>query len=449
MNIDRTTEGVQKSNGLSFCHTLFYVHVLTLNRNFIPINVIQNRDVLGRKGPLSGKEKYYLKIDSSYIGMESGRTYQSRSTGKLSFQVQMGSTKDESQVSDELNNSEDTLNQEHVLEQELDDAQGKLSQTVGIRRIPYINRVEEYNALEDIRQQCILYLWNIFFGKSRADEMVDKMGVRQNTGQQTGYNSYNTYQNSTWIQAGILMQGQVQQLQTLTPKTFTITAERETVYMESESTSFSTQGCVKTVDGREISFNLDVNMSRNFVQYTKETVQNVGSFIDPLVINLNGNIAEVSDQKFYFDLDADGEEEVISRLCEDSGYLALDLNQDGIVNDGSELFGTKSGDGFEDLSAYDKDGNGWIDENDDIWNKLKIWVQDEQGNSKLYSLAKQGVGAICLQNVSTEFGQRGSNGEVNAAIRNTGIFLYENGTAGTIQHLDIARGSTEHISAVG
>ena len=403
-----------------------------------------------------------MKIDSSYIGMESGRTYQSSSTGKLSFRVQMGSTNNESQISGGLGNREETLSQEHALAekkkenlfgtqnksevlkkensgeeveetQKLAEAQGKLSQTMGIRRIPQLNRVEEYNALEDIRQQCILYLWTIFFGESRANEIADKMGVQRNSSQ----GAY--YQNSMWMQSGTLMQGQVQTLQTLKPATFTITAERETLYMESESTNFSTTGTVRTADGREISFNLDVSMSRKFTQYTKETVQNVGSFIDPLVINLNGNIAEVSDQKFYFDLDADGEEEVISRLCEDSGYLALDRNEDGKINDGSELFGTKSGDGFGDLAAYDEDGNGWIDENDDIWNKLKIWVQDEQGNSKLYSLAEQGVGAICLQNVSTEFGQRGSSGEINAAIRNTGIFLYENGTAGTIQHLDLVR----------
>ena len=44
---------------------------------------------------------------------------------------------------------------------------------------------------------------------------------------------------------------------------------------------------------------------------------------------------------------------------------------------------------FDSYDIYDEDGNGWIDENDAIWNKLKIWVQDEQGNSKLYSLQEQ------------------------------------------------------------
>ena len=236
--------------------------------------------------------------------MESGRTYQSRSTGKLSFRVQMGSTDKEAQVSGGLGNREETLSQEHALAekkkenllgtqdksevlkkensgeeveetQKLAEAQGKLSQTMGIRRIPQLNRVEEYNALEDIRQQCILYLWTIFFGESRANEMADKMGVQRNSSQ----GAY--YQNSMWMQSGTLMQGQVQTLQTLKPATFTITAERETLYMESESTNFSTTGTVRTADGREISFNLDVSMSRKFTQYTKETVQNVGSFIDP------------------------------------------------------------------------------------------------------------------------------------------------------------------------
>ena len=373
--------------------------------------------------------------------MESGRTYQSASTGKLSFRVQMGSADINSKMSDDELIGEHALNKQNkenteeqvqdTVENEITNAQGKLNQFSPIRRIPYVNRVEEYNAIEDIRQQCIFYLWTIFFGKSRANEMADKMGISSYNGINSNVSYQGKVQNNGWQTSG-----QLQQLQPMPVKIMSLTAERETLYMETETTSFSTTGTVKTADGREINFNLDVSMSRSFTQYTRENVETVGTFIDPLVINLNGNVAEVSDQKFYFDLDADGEEEAISRLCEDSGYLALDFDEDGKINDGSELFGTKSGDGFADLAVYDEDKNGWIDENDDIWNKLKIWVQDENGNSKLYSLAEQGVGAICLQNVSTEFGQRGTDGEINAFIRNTGIFLYENGVAGTIQHLD-------------
>ena len=75
-------------------------------------------------------------------------------------------------------------------------------------------------------------------------------------------------------------------------------------------------------------------------------------------------------------------------------FLALDKNGDGRMNDGSELFGTASGDGFKDLAAYDEDGNGWIDENDSIYSQLKIWTKDENGKDHLIDLKDADVGAI-------------------------------------------------------
>ncbi len=182
-------------------------------------------------------------------------------------------------------------------------------------------------------------------------------------------------------------------------------------------------------------------MSRSFTEYYEENYDiGVLHCTDPLVINLNSNIAELSDQTFFFDLDCDGEKEEIATLGSGSGYLALDINGDGIINDGSELFGTQSGNGFADLAKYDSDGDGWIDEDDDIWSKLIIWTKDENGNDKHYSLSEAGVGAICLQNSRTEFSVNSmKDNHTNGIIRNTGIFLYENGGVGTVQHLDLAR----------
>ena len=161
---------------------------------------------------------------------------------------------------------------------------------------------------------------------------------------------------------------------------------------------------------------------------------------DPLVINLGCNIAEVSDVKFKFDLDCDGEDDNISTLSSNSGFLALDLNEDGIINDGSELFGTKSGNGFYDLSAYDEDGNGWIDEADSIFNKLRIFTVSENGSQTLLDLKSQDIGAIYLGNVSTDFSLNSlQDNRTNAVIRSTGIFLYENGSVGSIQQVDMAK----------
>ena len=117
-----------------------------------------------------------------------------------------------------------------------------------------------------------------------------------------------------------------------------------------------------TKDGREINFDVSVTMSRSFEVERQTNLQfGAPNYCDPLVINLDYDVAEVSEQKFYFDLDADGTEESISMLNSNSGYLALDKNNNGIIDDGSELFGTKSGNGYADLAEYDIDKNGWID----------------------------------------------------------------------------------------
>lgn len=157
--------------------------------------------------------------------------------------------------------------------------------------------------------------------------------------------------------------------------------ETETFFSAEQSASFQVQGQVVTADGRTIDFDVNVHMSSRFEAYYKESydLQRAVNLCDPLVINLASSPAEVSDQTFYFDLDGDGVEENIHKLGGGSGYLALDRNNDGEIGDGSELFGTTSGDGFADLAKYDDDGNGWIDENDAIWKHLKIWVQTENG----------------------------------------------------------------------
>ena len=126
--------------------------------------------------------------------------------------------------------------------------------------------------------------------------------------------------------------------------------------METEETVFDTTGSVVTKDGRKIDFNLNVSMTRRFEQYYEKRAD-IGDLIDPLVISLDNVPAGLSDQKIVFDLDADGKTESIS-VPTGGGFLALDKNGDGDINDGSELFGTRSGDGFADLMVYDVDGNG-------------------------------------------------------------------------------------------
>lgn len=209
-------------------------------------------------------------------------------------------------------------------------------------------------------------------------------------------------------------------------------------YYEEEATSFSATGRVNTADGRTIDFNIEVTMTRTFMQQTRMSMPSLfGAFMDPLVLNTNAPITKMSDQKFLFDLDGDGQEEYIPMPFKGCGFLALDKNGDGIVNDGSELFGAKTGDGFGELREYDSDGNGWIDENDEIFSKLKVWYKDENGNDVLMDLKEADIGAIFLGEQATDFSLMGNDFQENAMIRSTGFFLRESGGAGTIQHVDL------------
>jgi len=205
----------------------------------------------------------------------------------------------------------------------------------------------------------------------------------------------------------------------------------ESTYQEEESLSMQTKGCVKTQDGRNIDINLDVTMQRSFYSktMTKETMM-----IDPLVINFKGNLPELSDATFSFDIDCDGKSDQISCLAKNSGFLALDKNNNGQIDDGSELFGTQSGNGFKDLSQYDTDANGWIDENDPIFDGLRIW-----SNHELIGLGEVGIGAIYLGAQSSPFMFKNDANESLGQLRQSGIFLFESGDVGTISQIDFAK----------
>ena len=158
---------------------------------------------------------------------------------------------------------------------------------------------------------------------------------------------------------------------------------------------------------------------------------------DPLVLNFNGNAAELTTTRFSFDIDSDGQQDQIAFTGPNSGFLALDRNNDGVINNGSELFGPTTGQGFAELAAYDQDGNQWIDENDSIYNKLRIWSKDAQGQDQLIALGQRGVGAIYLGQVTSPFALKDSDNNLLGQIRSSGVFLQENGVAGTVQQIDL------------
>ena len=207
---------------------------------------------------------------------------------------------------------------------------------------------------------------------------------------------------------------------------------------ESEHTQVSIQGVVQTTDGQQIKVTLQLDMSRTFVQESSTTVR-AGDAVrkDPLVINFNGTGAQLTDTQFSFDLNADGQTEQIAFVAGGSGFLALDKNADGHINNGLELFGPRSGSGFADLAQYDQDGNQWIDENDAVFGQLRVWQRDASGQDSLSTLAQNGVGALYLGQVASPFSVKSASNQTLGQVRSTGVFLYESGQAGTLQQVDL------------
>lgn len=210
-------------------------------------------------------------------------------------------------------------------------------------------------------------------------------------------------------------------------------------YTETEKTTFSASGTVKTADGKEINFSIELSMERSYHEESSVSLRlgDAAKKVDPLVLNFAGTSAQLADQRFSFDLNADGESEQINSLKRGSGFLAFDRNNDGKINNGSELFGPTSGNGFAELSALDDDRNGWIDENDAAYDQLQVWQGGDGGQGELQSLAKAGVGAIALSHVNSPFSIKNDANELLGEVRSSGIFLQHDGETGTIQHIDL------------
>jgi hypothetical protein len=218
---------------------------------------------------------------------------------------------------------------------------------------------------------------------------------------------------------------------TVTEQRFSFTEQ----YSEFESIDVAMQGKVQT-DSQCIDIDIALSMSRTFVAEHKIDI--TAQFYDPLVINLDGELPALSEKKFAFDIDNDGECDQISCLDEGSAFLALDANENGCIDDGNELFGTITGNGFKELARHDSDENGWIDANDPVLDKLRVWHKTPEG-SELVGLGEAGVGAIYLGYADSPFTYKTDEQESLGRLRSTGFFLQENGQAGTVAQIDFAR----------
>ncbi|MGN0290612.1 MAG: hypothetical protein ACI4C5_01665 [Lachnospiraceae bacterium] len=387
------------------------------------------------------KDVSTMIIDSSKVRMSSSRNYSSvnmKQSETLTRRADMAATFDLSEEGKSLVEQMNEIKEEEKSQREKQQAENlknsfkqlQSEQTNKAKEIDVPEAKSEKEMQLEVLKKILEALQNMRHGnKNQLHNQIRelKKELQYNRSTSIGMTKNQTVTVQTPLQARI-GSGTLMTKQTVVSGFFS----------ELETTAYSAQGMVHTADGRDISFGVSFEMSHAFAAKYEFLQEEDYILTDPLVINMDAGVTSVRDQKFYFDLDSDGKEEEISFVGEGSGFLALDKNGDGKINDGSELFGTKSGDGFKDLAAYDKDGNGWIDEADDIFADLKVWTKDAKGNDELISLKDANVGAIYLGSANTQFSLKDEANNTQAVIQKTGVYLKETGEVGTVQHVDLA-----------
>lgn len=132
---------------------------------------------------------------------------------------------------------------------------------------------------------------------------------------------------------------------------------------------------------------------------------------DPLIIDLGETGIELRslEHGVNFDLDNNGFAEKTAWIGTEDGFLALDRNGNGSIDNGGELFGdqvilkdgSKSESGFEALAELDDNGDGIIDNKDSAFANLRVWIDanhnGKSDSNELKTLNETGIISISLE----------------------------------------------------
>lgn len=181
------------------------------------------------------------------------------------------------------------------------------------------------------------------------------------------------------------------------PPRWSVTVTHQEVYDESQSLVVKARGAVRTEDGREIQFDAEFSLARNFhLESGSAVAAGNGQASDPLFL-------------------------------ETGKGLAL------LERDGGGVFGARTGDGFGELAAVDSDNNGWIDSGDPVFGQLHLRLAD----GTLGDLESLGIGAISTTGAAGEFQYKNEANELRAVVRRTGVYLTEDGRPGAVRQIDV------------
>lgn len=151
-------------------------------------------------------------------------------------------------------------------------------------------------------------------------------------------------------------------------------------------------------------------------------------FETPIVLDLNGDGVQTLsiDEGVKFDLLNTGVGVNTGWLSGEDAFLAIDNNGNGQIDDSSELFGGAVGEGFDKLTTFDSNSDGFVNANDALFGELKVW-QDANENGitddgELNSLESTGIASLntAYTNLFNTDAQGNIHGEHSSAVLDNG-----------------------------
>ncbi|QLK59764.1 hypothetical protein GE278_02705 [Enterobacteriaceae bacterium Kacie_13] len=173
----------------------------------------------------------------------------------------------------------------------------------------------------------------------------------------------------------------------------------------------------------------------------------------PVILDLDSDGVEtisLSDG-VYFDHDGNAFAEKSGWVGKDDGLLVLDINQDGNIDSGRELFGnntylkdgTLAKNGYLALQELDDDHNGKIDSADAIWQQLNVW-QDKNSNGKVDSGELLSLDSLKISSIATGYTNSTLIDDNGNTHQQNSSFTFNDGTRGASSDVwfDVNKGDT-------
>ena len=207
------------------------------------------------------------------------------------------------------------------------------------------------------------------------------------------------------------------------------------VYYERETLDFEAQGAIKLDNGVEVAFELSQHYDREYMELNSQIVE-VPVLKDPLVVNMGSGAISFNDKQYEFDIDADGEMDNLYELGANAAYLAIDRNNNGTIDDGTELLGAISGDAFAELASYDDNQDGVINSQDEIFDSLVLWRYSDDQES-ITKVADSNINTFALASADTAFTFTNDQNDPLAVMRKSGVYANNDGTVGSLHQVDL------------